>query len=396
MPLNKVYLISVILLCSITISAQSRKELEKQRMDIIKEIEKTSKVLDNTRKNKAQGIAQLKALEEQMTTRKKLINTLKNEVDANDKAIQKNLVSLDSLHQREQTLNEQYAGILRAGYLRKMSNSRWSYLLSAQNLNNLFLRWKYLSQFDSFSKQKAEEINLLTQQITDKNQAIEKSKTERLQIMVQTEENVSKLTKEQQEKDKLVKKLSAEEQKLQTSLVKREKERENLNTAIEKVILAELAKAKDAEKTKPESKKKTEINNSDFAKNKGSLPWPVSKGTITGKFGTHPHPTIKSLEISNNGIDITLPGNDDVKCVFDGEVVGVTNIPGYKNMIIIRHGNYYTVYSKVDEATVSKGQKLKRGQTIGKLTAESNGKSELHFELWKNKTKLNPASWIGK
>lgn len=397
MKLTEVGYIILICLSCISVSfSQTRKELEKQRMEIIKEIEKTTKVLDNTKKSKEQNLTRLKALEDQIAARKNLIATLQNEISASDKSINTNLKTLDSLHSKEVVLQEQYKSILRAGYLKKMSNSEWSYLLSSDNLNKLFYRWIYMKQFDNFASSKSEEIKNLTETISAKNELIQKDKKERLSVMAQTEQNMTILSKEQQEKDALVKKLTKEEQNLSNSLAKRQKERENLNAAIEKIILAELAKAKESEKSKPEEKKKTEIDNSDFAKNKGALPWPVSKGTITGQFGTHPHPTIKSLEVSNNGIDITLSGNDDVKCVFDGEVVGVTNIPGFKNMIIVRHGNYYSVYSKLDNTVVSKGQKLKRGQILGKVIADESGKSELHFELWKDKTKLNPASWISK
>ncbi|MBK9151498.1 MAG: peptidoglycan DD-metalloendopeptidase family protein [Saprospiraceae bacterium] len=389
-------LIVVFLLAYSAVSSQSRKELEKQRMEIIKEIEKTSKILDNTKKNKEQNLSRLKALEEQIESRKKLLNTLQQEIAVSESSLASNLQKLDSLHQKEIALKEQYKSVLRTSYLRKVSNSSWSYLLSSDNLNRLFYRWVYLRQFENFAAAKAEEIKQLTQNIESKNESIRKIKEERQQMKQQTESNMAALTKEQSEKDALIKKLSKEEQNLNAKLAKSQKERENLNAAIEKIIIAELAKSRDAEKAAPEAKKKAEVDNSDFAKNKGNLPWPVSKGTITGQFGTHPHPTIKSLEVSNNGIDITLTGGDDVKCIFDGEVVGVTNIPGFKNMVIIRHGNYYTVYSKMDQAAVSKGQSLKRGQIIGKVIADESGKSELHFELWKDKSKLNPAAWISK
>jgi murein hydrolase activator len=391
-----IHLFVLILLGFNSLSGQTRKELEKQRMEIIKEIEKTSKVLDNTKKNKEQNLSKLKALEDQINARKKLVETLQREVSAGDQVINKNLKTLDSLYSKENILKDQYKSILRASYLKKLSNSEWSYLLSSENLNKLLFRWIYIKQFENFARKKSEEIKELTDKINKKNDAIQKEKQERLSVMSQTEKNMSLLSKEQREKDALVKKLSKEEQNLSAKLAKSQKERENLNTAIEKIILAELAKAKESEKTKPEAKKKAAIDNSDFAKNKGTLPWPASKGTITGQFGTHPHPTIKSLEVSNNGVDITIPGNDDIRCVFDGEVVGVTNIPGFKNMIIIRHGNYYTVYSKLENTTVTKGQQLKRGQVIGKVIADESGNAQLHFELWKDKSKLNPAAWISK
>lgn len=389
-------LILFIFIAPLLVYSQSRQELEKQRLKIIKDIEKTSKQLENTKKNKEKSVEQFKALEQQVDSRKKLINNLQSEVKINEKLIVENESKIRELRHKHETLKTQYSTILRKSYLIKASNSKWSYLLSADNLNNLLVRWRYIHQFDQYTKQKLEEIQNLSGAIKEKNVEIEKTKEKNLATLNQTATNVKTLEKEQKEKDLLIKKLSKEESKLQENLKKRQLERENLNKAIEKIIIAELEKAKVKEKGDVAMVKKKEIDNSGFSKNKGALNYPVSKGKITGKFGTHPHPTIKNVEISNNGVDFTLPSGDNVTCVYDGEVVGVTNIPGFKNMVIIKHGSYYTVYSKLDDVSVSKGQKIKRGQTVGNVAISEEGKAELHFELWKDKSKLNPESWFAR
>lgn len=375
---------------------QSRKDLEKQRLKIIKDIEKTSKELEKTKQTKEKNISQLKALEQQMDSRKKLISNLRSEVKLNDQTIATNTETIGVLKKRHNSLMEQYSRLLRSSYLKKMTNSKWSYLLSSENLNNLMLRWRYMHQFEHFTKQKVEEIKTITGEIQNKNQEIEQTKIQNLNNLNTTSKNVVILEKEQKEKDQIVKKLSKEEEKLKGSLKKRERERENLNASIERVILAELSKAKEKEKGDVAVAKKKEIDDSGFSKNRGALNWPVSKGKITGKFGTHSHPTIKSIDVSNNGVDFTLPSGDKVECVYDGEVVGVTTIPGFKNMVIIKHGSYYTVYSKLDEVSVSKGQKVKRGQSIGQVTSGEDGEAELHFELWKDKGKLDPQKWFNR
>jgi septal ring factor EnvC (AmiA/AmiB activator) len=339
---------------------------------------------------------QLKALDVQMNSRKKLIDNLKSEVNLNNKIIDENLSRIESLKSKYKSLEGQYSSILRASYLRKQTNSKWSYLLSAENLNNFILRWRYINQFDNYTKQKMEEINMISLEVKTKNEEVLKVKEKTISTLNETTKNIVSLEKEQKEKDQLVKKLSKEEANLQVSLKKRERERENLNHAIEKVIIAELSKAKEKEKESPKAVKKTEIDNSDFSKNKGALSWPVSKGFISGRFGTHAHPVIKNVQVSNNGVDFTLPSSDDVKCIYDGVIVGITTIPGFKNMVIIKHGSYYSVYSKLDETNISKDQKIKRGQVIGKVFADGNGQAEIHFELWKDKVKLNPESWFSR
>lgn len=376
--------------------AQSRQELEKQRLKIIKDIEKTSKALDNNKKTQEKNITQLKALEEQVSSRKSLINNLQSEVKLNEKLITQNESKIQELRQRHAALKDQYDKILRINYLKKLSNSKWSYLLSSESLNNLLVRWRYIHQFDQFTKQKMKEIQSLTGEIQLTNETIAQDREKNLKAMEQTTTNMKTLEKEQKEKDALVKKLALEEDKLKANLKNREKEREKLNVAIEKIIITALEKAREKEKSDEKLVKKKEVDNSGFAKNKGALSWPVSKGKITGAFGTHPHPTIKNVQISNNGIDFTLPSGDNVVCVYDGEVVGVTNIPGFKNMVIIKHGSYYTVYSKLDNVIISKGQQIKRGQTIGNVELNEEGVAEVHFELWKDKSKMNPQPWFNR
>lgn len=393
---SKYVVIILLVLMGNLLMAQSRQELEKQRLKIIKDIEKTSKALDNNKKTQEKNITQLKALEEQVSSRKSLINNLQSEVKLNEKLITQNESKIQELRQRHAALKDQYDKILRINYLKKLSNSKWSYLLSSESLNNLLVRWRYIHQFDQFTKQKMKEIQSLTGEIQLTNETIAQDREKNLKAMEQTTTNMKTLEKEQKEKDALVKKLALEEDKLKANLKNREKEREKLNVAIEKIIIAALEKAREKEKSDEKLVKKKEVDNSGFAKNKGALSWPVSKGKITGAFGTHPHPTIKNVQISNNGIDFTLPSGDNVVCVYDGEVVGVTNIPGFKNMVIIKHGSYYTVYSKLDNVVISKGQQIKRGQTIGNVEVNEEGVAEVHFELWKDKSKMNPQPWFNR
>jgi septal ring factor EnvC (AmiA/AmiB activator) len=373
---------------------QSRLDLEKQRQKIIQDIERTTHELRSNQKLKETQILQLKTIEEQVSSRKKLIANLNQEVEVNTQIILANQTKLGELASKHKELQKGYAVLIRQSYLKKQSTSKWSYLLSADNLNEFLLRWRYMSQFDEFAKHKSEELKRLTEQIKHANAEIEEAKNRTLRAIDANAENMTKLQEEQKIKDGLIQKLSKEELSLKDKLAKREKERENLNNAIEKIIRAELAKAKEAEAANASVTSKREADNSGFANNKGRLSYPIKTGKITSKFGNQPHPTIKGVEISNNGIDFSTSVPEDVLCVYEGEVVGVTNVPGFKNMIIIKHGSYYTVYSKLENTYVTKGEKVNQNQKIGRIEQEENGQVELHFELWKDKNKLNPQSWF--
>ncbi len=372
--------------------SQSRKELEKQRNELNKELEKKTNELNKTKKTKAANESELKALKSQMEERKKLISNLQTTIKENDQQLQKNKTDLQSLEAKEATLKEQYLKILRSEFLRKKSQSKWTYLLSSQNLNNLLLRWRYLNQFEKYALNKKEDLSKVKEEINNKNQEISQLKSSTTEKIALSTQNMLELQKEEKVKDGLVKQLSKQEADLTATIKKKEKQREKLNSEIEKIILAALSKTKSNESSA--SKNNLEIDNTEFSKNKGRLPWPVVNGKITGKFGTHPHPTLSNIDVSNNGIDITVNDKSQVTCIFDGEVVGVTEIPGFNTMVIIKHGSYYSVYSKLGGSSVKKGDKIKRGQNIGYLKQDDQGEIQLHFELWKDKTKLNPELWL--
>ena len=137
----------------------------------------------------------------------------------------------------------------------------------------------------------------------------------------------------------------------------------------------------------------TKALNSQFASNKGKLPWPVSKGLITDRFGTHPHPLLKGITVQNNGIDIKAEPGSAVKSLFNGTVASVTKIPGYDFMVMVRHGLYFTVYSRLQKVSVKKGDEVTTGQLLGHL---NNDEPELHLEIWQDKNKLDPQVWLAK
>lgn len=404
------YVLSLVLLFVVPIFliAQSKEQLEKERKKLIQEIEKTKKYLDSTVKSKQTTLKDLKAITAQVDNRKKLITTISGEISASDQKIEDNNQKIDSLSINLSRLNEQYLQMQRYTYLRQLSNNKWSYLLSSGNLNTFLLRWRYRSQFESFNAKKQAEINHLKAEIQNNTLEITRVKEEKGKLLEQEKKEATTLEKEKLAKDKMLKEISSKETTLKKELEKKKGEREKLNAAIERVINEQLrlarekaaASATPSTGTAKSNKKENKLDDAsiklaaEFSQNKNKLPWPVASGFVSSGFGVQAHPTIKGVTIENNGIDITGKGSRDVKCVFNGEVVGVTKVPGYNYMVIVRHGNYYSVYSNLSEVSVKQGSKLNGQQSIGKISADENGDAELHFELWKDKTKLNPEAWL--
>lgn len=390
-------LLSIILCVPFTGFSQSKDQLEKQRNKLLKEIEKTSNYLKNTQKNKTTTLSQYKALESQIENRKKLIVNIKEDIARADREIGINNKKKDSLQTVKTKIADQYVIMVKNDYIKKLSNNKYTYLLSAENINQFLLRWRYIRQFENFVKLKEEEINSLNNYINASTETIQLALNDKKVLLAAEEKNYNQLQIEIKRKDELLKKLNAEEVKLSNELAKQQKEREKLNLAIEKIILAELAarNAKEAESGK-ESKLPAEVLalSKNFEQNKFKLPWPVKSGYISSKFGDQPHPTLKSLTITNNGVDIRTGSNQDVQCIFDGKAVGITKVPGFKTMVIIQHGAYYSVYSNLEDVTVKKDELVKAGKVIGRIIKDTDQEAELHFELWKDKTKLNPELWL--
>lgn len=377
-------LVLLLLLLPVLVQSQSsRKQLEEERAKIIEQIEQTSKNLEATKSNKKATLKDLKAIENQISKRKELIQNIQNQIKNADQAIASNGVKIDSLDQDLSQLDDQYKQLVRNMYLRELAANKWAYIFSASSVNDAFLRWRYSKQYEAFAKQKTNQFNALKGNIHNKTNSILEEKKYVEALLIDEKKNFQQLEKDQKKKDEILAKLKKEESTLRTNLSKKKKQRESLNQEIEKIILAELSKAK---------KKKTASNAASSAGiSKKKLLWPA-QGYISGRFGNQRHPTLKNVRINNNGIDITCKRSAEVSIVADGVVIGITSIPGYDNMVIVQHGNYYSVYSKLAKVNVQKDQPVKAGQKVGNLA--NSLAPELHFEFWEGKKKLNPEQWL--
>src|SRR5690606_21103924 len=215
-------------------------------------------------------------------------------------------------------------------------------------------------------------------------------------LMADAEKNVKALASEAHAKKQSLSQLENQERNLRIDLERKNKERSALNKAIEAAMVAEVKAAEAEEERLADAPAMAKLAKG-FQQNKGKLPWPLSKGVITSHFGKHAHPTLKQVTIVNNGIDIRTEPGATAKAIFDGKVVGVKYIPGFEQMVIVQHGSYYSVYSKLDEVAVSKGQSITTGQTLGTVWQNPNsGIFELHLEIWNGKSKMDPEAWIAR
>ncbi len=392
-------LLILILLCQVSFG-QSRKTLERKRKKLIEDISLTSKLLDKTKKNKDVAYDRYVTLQAQIKSREELISTIKEEINHTDQTIARTSEVVYSLKEDIKRLKKDYAEMVRKAYRHKVNNTTLLFIFSATSFNQAISRWLYIRQYDKYRKKQAKLI-LDTQEILSaKIYTLETRQAKRTSLLEDEEKQYKKLNTELDERNKSLKALRKDEKRLKRELRSQEKKHRKLNDAIEDVIRSEVAIKKRRARNSssltstPSSKASVKLTG-DFKSNRGRLPWPVRKGFISKRFGKQAHPTLRKIEIKNNGVDILTDPHADVFAVFDGKVVGTQFIPGYNNMLIIQHGNYYTVYSNLDEVLVKRGDTIKKDERIGKVSVDQKtGKSEVHFEVWHDKVRLNPADWV--
>lgn len=384
------------------LAGQNRKDLENKRKKLIQDIQETTNRLQETQKSKAAAFDRYLTLQRQIGKRRQLIETLQEEIAFTDESITRTNEVVDALSRDIERLRSDYALMVRSAYRQRTSKSQLIFLFSAQSINQLFKRWQYLRQYNRYRQKQAELILQTQKTLIAKAQQLTERQQEKKLLLTSEESQQLLLDKELQDKNKLVKSLKRNESRLSAALERQQRDHQKLNGAIEAIIREEMARkrkaARSAEKTEANntaaasSKIDTDPASISFQQNKGRLPWPV-RGEVVRTFGIQAHPTLKGIEITNNGIDIQTSGQADVQAVFEGKVAGTQFIPGYQNLVIIQHGNYYTVYSNLEEVHVRRGEQVSSGQTIGQL---SSSKNELHFELWRDKQHQNPLPWLLK
>ncbi|MCP3929415.1 MAG: peptidoglycan DD-metalloendopeptidase family protein [Bacteroidetes bacterium] len=395
-------LLLLIFICTTVISGiagQTRKELEDKRKRLIKEIRETTLLLDKTKKNKKETLNLYFTFQEQIQKRQQLINTFQEEIHFTNQEVEKLSEAIKSLNNDLNYLKEEYAKMMRIAFRQKLNNTNILFIFSANSFNDAFRRWQYLKQYDKYRQKQVRLILETRKNINGKITQLEQHKTVKEDLLISEEQQKQLLDTELDDNSQVLESLKKDESKLSVELSRHQKAHKALNDAIEKIIIGEIAQKEEEEEesskasvTLPKAPRESDLSGN-FNNNRGSLPWPVETGYVSRRFGTQSHPTLKGIQIVNNGVDIRTGKNADVKSVFEGKVAGTQYIPGYENMVIIRHGQYYTVYSNLEEIFVKRGDAIKRRQTIGRVNGE---KAEVHFEVWREKQRLNPLKWIAQ
>ncbi|MFM6976662.1 MAG: murein hydrolase activator EnvC family protein [Sphingobacteriaceae bacterium] len=392
---------------------QSSADLKRRKEALTREIEELNRTLNKTSSSKSLSLKQIRALNTKIRLREQKIKTINSEISLLDNQISENTRTVNSLQAQLNALKKEYAGMVRFAFRNQSAYSKLMFIFAADNFNQAYKRLKYLQQFTEYRKKQARYIQNTQKDLNIQIVKLDKNKQEKTYLLKDEQKEKLTLGKEKKNQTQVLTGLTKKEKQLKQELSKKQKESIQLNRALQAAIAreieAERRKATDeANKTetrtgviaKPIAKGSSILAatpeaaklSADFLDNRGRLPWPVANGNITEGFGRHSYGANVTLE--NNGVDISTSPGASVRAVFSGEVRKVFNV-GSTYVVMIRHGEYFTAYSNLKSVNVSAGQKVNLKQTIGTVATDpTDDSTEVHFELWKGASPLNPSSWL--
>ena len=369
---------------------QSVNDLKKQREKTLLELEKTGQMLSETKKSEKATLNKLNLLGKDIATRKRLITNINSEIDALNSEMDVLSGKRDSLQQNLEALKADYANLVRQTHYQDMMQSPLLFVLKAEDFNQAMRRIRYLQEFQRFRKEQVARIQNTQAEIDIQTELLESNRVEKEQTLSIQKRETENLARDERKQKTMLEQLKKKEKDLLAQQKKQQKKANDLNKRIEDIIKQQAAKQKGQKMTKEQ-----QLIAGGFEKNKGRLPWPVEKGMVSGEFGVHPHPTLSQVTVNNKGIYIQTTRGAGVRAVYEGEVTSCF-VMGGTNAVIIQHGNYRTVYTGLATINVKKGDKVKTKEVIGTVYTdpENDNKTEMFFQVWKDKDILNPSLWL--
>lgn len=407
----------------------SQKDLLNKKNKLNDDIKQLNSQLSQTKASKKSQINTIVVINTKIKVREELISTINAELGQINTKIKKNVTEVNALMASLEKLKGEYAKMIYFAQRNQDSYTKIMFLFSSGNFNQAYMRIKYFQQYAAFRKKQANEIIATQIILNDKLRELEEQRHEKNVLLGNEKEEKTQLDGEKQQQEIVLSELQQQEKELKEELEKKKKDAENLQIAIKRLIEAEIkrkmeestkiaaekaARAAKAEKNKvkpknnktktevktpetrptaPELTEEAEALGADFASSRGKLPWPVTKGVICQPYGEYEHPAIKGFMMNNNGVEICANKGSQARTVFEGEVTSIAISPTGGKLIIIRHGEYLSVYSNIGEVFVKQGDKVAIKQNIGTILDE-DGKTSMNLQIWKGQRTMDPSGWL--
>jgi len=421
--LKKLLIILVLLLSSFLNPAYSQRggktkeQLQSEIANLQKEIATASQLLQKTTQDKEMTLNEVAILDKQIKQREQLIQAYNEQIALLDEEITNGQNHITSLNSDLSQLQKEYAKMIVFANKNRSHYNLLAFLFSSKSFNQAFSRLRYIREFNEARKIKIEQIANTERRISGEVEAYQQAREEQATLLADANAQQETLRREKEELNRQIARLRKKEGSIQQEINNKQRQAQQLQKAIDDIIAEEIRRAREeAERRRREEEAANRANptpapapsgmaltpeeqtlSTNFINNKGKLPWPVERGVIASSFGRHPSVVSSHVTVTNNGIDIATTEGAQARAVFDGVVTSVTKLTGANTVVIIRHGEYFTVYSNLENVTVKRGDKVKTKQTIGTVhTNKTENKTELHFELLKETDRQDPAIWLAK
>ncbi len=384
---NKVFtyllLLSLGLFSLVFAQNKSRKEYENEKKALLKKISDADAILKDTRNEIKASEGELRALNQQIYTRQRYINNLQTEINF----LNSDIISLNdmtfSLQRDMDSLKAEYSRMIYITYKIKNSYNTWTFLFTSENYNQLMMRLHYLKEFNEARKTQVIKINQLKDYLEEKKLAIQAKHDKKRRVLNDIEHEQYELSKIKSNKNHVLSNLTKREKEFLKKRKKWKQEQKKLEILIKESIKLEITKGQKAISKRFENKRH-------------QLSWPLTRCFVARKFGKQPHPFLEKIYVNNMGLGLQTQKGSKVKAVFEGKVTTVATIPGMHKVVMIQHGEYFTVYAKLRNTSVKTGDTVIAKDVIGEVYTNTDGETELEFQIWKGKNRLNPSKWLKK
>jgi septal ring factor EnvC (AmiA/AmiB activator) len=374
---------------------QSKQQLEKDKAQVEQELKKLSGDLSKAKKNSRNNQQQINLLDKKIGERTKLINNISGQLNLLGLQMTQTQDSITLMQSQVDSMKREYAQVVRVLYGERGALDKMVLLLDTKSYNTAYLRTKYFRDYSRYRRRQAAHIRQKEVELYDAGVDLARQQRETTTLLAQEKKHKDELAREQKERQQSLKKSKQQEKDLQAQINKKEKQKRQLQQQIQKIINEEIAKSRKTATTGGTATKPSNVDvalSSDFASNKGRLPWPVTYNKVAREYGRYTHSS--GGQNMNNGIDLVCKTGAPVQSVFEGTVSRVFTCPNGTKGIIIRHGEYMSVYTNLGNVTVREGAKVTTKQNLGTVYTNSDGVAEFSFQLWKGTSSQNPRNWL--
>jgi len=398
------YILFILILISLpgfAVAQKTKRELEGKKKKLQEDIEYLNKLLEQTKNNKESSLGRLMTVTRRINLQEQVIETVTKEIEIIQVQIKSANDTIGTMEVRLSDLKKEYARMVVDAYKTEKGYNKLSFIFASKNFEQAALRMRYVQEYQEYRHRQALIIDSTSKEVGNKVARLQKKKDEKNQLLQNIESERSTLNAEKNDQQKIYEQLKGKEKQLRKQLAEKQHASQKLDASIKKLIEDEIRKSNTNTIANKTTSKTLELKltpeaqalSNNFESNKGKLPWPVLEGVITLPFGIYsPMP---GITMNNSGVDIATSKGAIARAIFDGTISVVTKDPENGEVVIIRHGDFLSVYRHLKEVFVKAGEKVDTKQTLGTIEYdEQNQAAEIELQIWKGQNKLDPQEWL--